>query len=85
MATRKLNRLASQVAQLTSKLPPAYKPWGYTFAFDSMVRCALRRVVVLFLPFPPIPPPPLSPLSPLPLLFSPPPWSSSSPLPTRPH
>ena len=34
---RTLNRLASQVAKLTEPLPPAYKPWGYTFAFDSMV------------------------------------------------
>lgn len=40
MATRKLNRLATQVAKLTSPLPAAYKPWGYTFAFDMMVRIA---------------------------------------------
>ena len=40
MATRKLNRLATQVAKLTNPLPAAYKPWGYTFAFDMMVRPA---------------------------------------------
>jgi hypothetical protein len=40
MATRKLNRLATQVAKLTNPLPAAYKPWGYTFAFDMMVRRA---------------------------------------------
>lgn len=38
MAARKLNKLATSVAQLTKPLPDAYKPWGYTFAFDSMVR-----------------------------------------------
>lgn len=40
MATRKLNRLATQVTKLTNPLPAAYKPWGYTFAFDMMVRPA---------------------------------------------
>jgi len=40
MATHKLNRLATQVAKLTNPLPAAYKPWGYTFAFDMMVRPA---------------------------------------------
>lgn len=37
MAARKLNKLASSVAKLTGPLPDAYKPWGYTLAFDSMV------------------------------------------------
>lgn len=34
---RKLNKLASTVAKLTSPLPKDYKAWGYTFAFDSWV------------------------------------------------
>jgi hypothetical protein len=38
MTSRKLNRLATQVAKLTSPLPAAYKPWGYTLAFDMMVQ-----------------------------------------------
>jgi hypothetical protein len=50
MATRKLNRLATQVAKLTNPLPAAYKPWGYTFAFDMMVgRACLSRRHLLFL------------------------------------
>lgn len=40
-AARKLNKLAATVAKLTGPLPVGYKPWGYTFAFDSMVRARL--------------------------------------------
>ena len=45
---RKLNKLASTVAKLTSPLPKEYKAWGYTFAFDSwvseMMRCPCSYV-----------------------------------------
>lgn len=40
-AARKLNKLAASVAKLTAPLPDAYKPWGYTLAFDSMVRACV--------------------------------------------
>ena len=41
-AGRRLNKLASSVAKLTKPLPDAYKPWGYTLAFDSMVSASLE-------------------------------------------
>ena len=45
MAARKLNKLAASVAKLTAPLPEAYKPWGYTFAFDSMVSVYVHSFV----------------------------------------
>ncbi len=38
---RKLNKLAASVAKLTGPLPEGYKPWGYTLAFDGMVRACV--------------------------------------------
>lgn len=37
MATRKLNKLATSIAKIDKLVPEAFRPLGYSLAFNSMV------------------------------------------------